>query len=318
MQVAATMASSTLLEAAAAAQKAQHQLASLEFSMAAFAEAQQEVSLLQQVSELPIMPWHCCSSLIHIHSSEHGLHATVGMTRSTATMRQCIAWNQSVLPDARLVFMQEVSAVSKAAAAKEQSHIQCKTAVADLRERLKQNQQLLEACACTDGSAAVQMDQLQDQLRAARYEICPQGTWYWWCWVLGFGSAVGTCCWWWCSCKLTAALGLLSASPICCSLVSSLRAQLFVSAFCANKYCASAVCRLKSSDMQQKQEDLAAKVSTKRWPLCCLLSHIILSNLRLTKAKFCQIPGYELMGCDALFFAMGQCLLRHQFGQQPL
>jgi hypothetical protein len=56
MQVAATMASSTLLEAAAAAQKAQHQLASLEFSMAAFAEAQQEVSLLQQVSELPIMP----------------------------------------------------------------------------------------------------------------------------------------------------------------------------------------------------------------------------------------------------------------------
>jgi len=70
--------------------------------------------------------------------------------------------------------------------------------------------------------------------------------------------------------------------------------------------------------MQQKQEDLAAKVSTKRWPLCCLLSHIILSNLRLTKAKFCQIPGYELMGCDALFFAMGQCLLRHQFGQQPL
>ncbi len=56
MQVAATVASSSLLEAAAAAQKAQHQLAGLEFSMAAFAEAQQEVSLLQQVSELPIMP----------------------------------------------------------------------------------------------------------------------------------------------------------------------------------------------------------------------------------------------------------------------
>ena len=44
MQVAATVASSSLLEAAAAAQKAQHQLAGLEFSMAAFAEAQQEVS----------------------------------------------------------------------------------------------------------------------------------------------------------------------------------------------------------------------------------------------------------------------------------
>lgn len=59
MQVAATAASSRLQEAAAAAQKMQHQLASLEASLAAFAEAQQEVSLLQQVGELPIMPLHC-------------------------------------------------------------------------------------------------------------------------------------------------------------------------------------------------------------------------------------------------------------------
>ena len=57
MQVAATLASSRLQEAATAAQKAQHQLASLECSVAAFAEAQQEVSLLQQVSELLIMPF---------------------------------------------------------------------------------------------------------------------------------------------------------------------------------------------------------------------------------------------------------------------
>ncbi len=92
--------------------------------------------------------------------------------------------------------MQEVSALSKAAAAKEQSHIQCKAAVADLHERLKQSQQLLDACACTDGSAAVKMQNLQDQMRAARYEICLLGAKCSWCWVLAFGSAVGTCCWW--------------------------------------------------------------------------------------------------------------------------
>ncbi len=71
--------------------------------------------------------------------------------------------------------MQEVSAFSKAAAAKQQSHIQCNSAVADLHERLKQSQQLVDACACTDGSAAVKMQHLQDQLRAARYAICPMG-----------------------------------------------------------------------------------------------------------------------------------------------
>ncbi|DBA87444.1 TPA: hypothetical protein ACH3X1_004485 [Trebouxia sp. C0004] len=109
LQVAATVASSRLQEAAAAAQKAQHQLASLESSVAAFAEAQQEVSLLQQ----------------------------------------------------------QVSALSKAAAAKEQRHIQCKSAVADLHERLKQSQQVLDACACTDGTA-LKVEHLQDQLRVAR------------------------------------------------------------------------------------------------------------------------------------------------------
>ena len=67
--------------------------------------------------------------------------------------------------------MQEVSPLSKAAAAKQHSHVQCKTAVADLHERLKQSQQLLDACACTDGSAAVKSEHLQDQLRAARYEL---------------------------------------------------------------------------------------------------------------------------------------------------
>lgn len=66
MQVAASLASSRLQEAAAAAQKAQHQLAILEASVAAFAEAQQEVSLLQQVSELPIMPLHCHCTLIRL------------------------------------------------------------------------------------------------------------------------------------------------------------------------------------------------------------------------------------------------------------
>lgn len=70
--------------------------------------------------------------------------------------------------------MQEVSALSKVAAVKEQSHIQCKAAVADLHDRLKQSQQLLDACACTDGSAAVKME--QHQLRAARYAICLLGT----------------------------------------------------------------------------------------------------------------------------------------------
>ena len=59
MQVAASLASSRLQEAAAAVQKAQHHLASLESSVAAFAEAQQEMSLLQQVSDLLIMPLHC-------------------------------------------------------------------------------------------------------------------------------------------------------------------------------------------------------------------------------------------------------------------
>ncbi len=77
MQVAASVASSRLQEAAASAQKAQHQLASLESSLAAFAEAQQEVSLLQQVSELPIMPLHCRGTLIHPHSTEQGLQAMV-------------------------------------------------------------------------------------------------------------------------------------------------------------------------------------------------------------------------------------------------
>ncbi|KAL0033641.1 hypothetical protein WJX79_009327 [Trebouxia sp. C0005] len=110
LQVAATAASSRLQEAAAAAQKMQHQLASLEASLAAFAEAQQEVSLLQQ----------------------------------------------------------EVSALSKAAAANEQCYIQSKRAVADLHERLKQNQQLVDACACTDGSSVVKMEHLQDRLTAAR------------------------------------------------------------------------------------------------------------------------------------------------------
>ena len=66
MQAAATVASHRLQEAAAAAQRAQHQLASLESSVAAFAEAQQEVSLLQQVSELPIMPLHCHGVLIRL------------------------------------------------------------------------------------------------------------------------------------------------------------------------------------------------------------------------------------------------------------
>ena len=69
--------------------------------------------------------------------------------------------------------MQEVTALNKAAAAKQQSHIQCKAAVADLHERLKQSQQLLDACACTDGSAAVKMELLQDQLRAARCDLSP-------------------------------------------------------------------------------------------------------------------------------------------------
>ncbi len=77
------------------------------------------------------------------------------------------------MPDALCDLMQEVSALSKAAAVKEQSHIQCKAAVTDLHERLKQSQQLLDACACTDGSAAVKTEHLQDQLRAARYETCP-------------------------------------------------------------------------------------------------------------------------------------------------
>jgi mannitol-specific phosphotransferase system IIBC component len=72
--------------------------------------------------------------------------------------------------------MQEASALSKVATAKQQSHIQCKAAVADLHDRLKQSQQLLDACACTDGSAAVKMEHLQDQLRAARYAICLLGT----------------------------------------------------------------------------------------------------------------------------------------------
>ena len=66
-------------------------------------------------------------------------------------------------------------------------------------------------------------------------------------------------------------------------------AQLFVSVFCANKECADAVCRLKASDLLQKQEDLAAKVSTKHWPLYCLLSRSILSNIPLMKTKFSQM-----------------------------
>ena len=78
MQVAASLASSRLQEAAAAAQKLQQQLASLESSAAAFAEAQQEVALSQQVSGLPSMPLHCQGALIHPHSSEQGLQAKVG------------------------------------------------------------------------------------------------------------------------------------------------------------------------------------------------------------------------------------------------
>ncbi len=66
MQVTASVASSRLQEAAAAAQKAQHQLASLESSVAAFAEAQQEAFLLQQVSKLPTMPLHCNGALIRL------------------------------------------------------------------------------------------------------------------------------------------------------------------------------------------------------------------------------------------------------------
>ncbi len=89
MQETASVASSRLQEAAAAAEKAQHQLASLESSVAAFAEAQQEVSLLQQVSELPTMPLHCHGAFTYPHSSEQGLHAMIGMTRSTAIMQLC-------------------------------------------------------------------------------------------------------------------------------------------------------------------------------------------------------------------------------------
>ncbi len=64
MQETAMKASTRLQEAAAAAQKAQRQLASLESSVATFAEAQQDVSLLQQVSVLLIMPLHCHGGLI--------------------------------------------------------------------------------------------------------------------------------------------------------------------------------------------------------------------------------------------------------------
>lgn len=111
-------------------------------------------------------------ALIHPHSHEQGLQALVGMTGLTVTIEKCLAWCQSVSPDALLDFVQEVSALSKAAAANEQCYIQSKRAVADLHERLKQSQQLVDACACTDGSSVVKMEHLQDRLTAARYAIC--------------------------------------------------------------------------------------------------------------------------------------------------
>ena len=81
---------------------------------------------------------------------------------------------------------------------------------------------------------------------------------------------------------------LLLLQPGQPSLLSA-HAWLFVSVLCANEECADAVCRLKASDLLQKQEDLAAKVSTKRWPSSCLLRRIILSNVPLMKAKFSKM-----------------------------
>ncbi len=57
--------------------------------------------------------------------------------------------------------MQEVSALGKAAAAKQQSHIQCESAVADLHERLKQSQQLMDA-------VPAQMEALQSRWNTYR------------------------------------------------------------------------------------------------------------------------------------------------------
>lgn len=64
--------------------------------------------------------------------------------------------------------MQEVCDFSKIATTRKQSFMQCEAAVADLRDRLKQSQQLTDACGCTDGSAAVKLCSLRDQLEAAR------------------------------------------------------------------------------------------------------------------------------------------------------
>ena len=64
--------------------------------------------------------------------------------------------------------MQEVRDFSKIATTRKQSFVQCEAAVADLHDRLRQSQQLTDACGCPDGSAAVKLCSLRDQLEAAR------------------------------------------------------------------------------------------------------------------------------------------------------
>jgi len=62
-----------------------------------------------------------------------------------------------------------VQHLHKSATARRQSHNLCEAALTDLRDRLKQTQQLLDAGAGRDGSSEVKLDNLKQQLMAARY-----------------------------------------------------------------------------------------------------------------------------------------------------